>query len=274
MKRLIPILLILALALTLGGCGDFAPDPTETPGTTVEYSFDRSNFPTIAGGEAQRPLAEAIAAIMLGETRESASDMLSFGSTGEAWAALESGEAGLVLAAEPDELPEGVETAAVSRDALVFYVGAESPVDGMTTAQLKSVLAGGTKSWSGMGGTGDIIVLGRPEGSGSLAAVRRLIGADELAVSEESAALTLGYGFYNEAVLMGLADGYKLLAIDGVEPTAETIASGEYPLTVDVLAGISSSAAEDSPERALWLWLQGGVGQAFISSQGYLEAAK
>lgn len=278
MKRLIPILLILALAQALGGCGDFAPDPTETPGTTVEYSFDRSNFPTIAGGEAQRPLAEAIAAIMLGETRESASDMLSFGSTGEAWAALESGEAGLVLAAEPDELPEGVETAAVSRDALVFYVGAESPVDGMTTAQLKSVLAGGTKSWSGMGGTGDIIVLGRPEGSGSLAAVRRLIGADELAVSEESAALTsnevLGYGFYNEAVLMGLADGYKLLAIDGVEPTAETIASGEYPLTVDVLAGISSSAAEDSPERALWLWLQGGVGQAFISSQGYLEAAK
>ena len=244
----------------------------------MEYSFDRSNFPTIAGGEAQRPLAEAIAAIMLGETRESASDMLSFGSTGEAWAALESGEAGLVLAAEPDELPEGVETAAVSRDALVFYVGAESPVDGMTTAQLKSVLAGGTKSWSGMGGTGDIIVLGRPEGSGSLAAVRRLIGADELAVSEQSSALTsnevLGYGFYNEAVLMGLADGYKLLAIDGVEPTAENIASGKYPLTVDVLAGISSSAAEDSPERALWLWLQGGVGQAFISSQGYLEAAK
>ena len=37
-------------------------------------------------------------------------------------------------------------------------------------------------------------------------------------------------------------------------------------------AGISASAADDSPERALWLWLQGGVGQAFISSQGYLEA--
>ena len=64
MKRHIPILLILALALALGGCGDFAPDPTETPGTTVEYSFDRSNFPTIAGGEAQRPLAEAIACLL------------------------------------------------------------------------------------------------------------------------------------------------------------------------------------------------------------------
>ena len=278
MKRLTAILLISALALGLAGCGEFAPDPTAAASSAVEYSFDRSNFPQLAGGTAQEPLAGAIAAIMLGETRESASDVLSFGSTGEAWAALTSGEAGLVLAAEPDELPEDVETAVVSRDALVFYVGADSDIDEMTTAQLKSVLAGGTTSWSGMGGSGDIIVLGRPEGSGSLAAVRRLIGADELAVSEEGAALTsnevLGYGFYNEAVLMGLADVYKLLAIDGVEPTAETIASGEYPLCVDVLAGISSSAAEDSPERALWLWLQGGVGQAFISSQGYLEAAK
>lgn len=278
MKRLIPILLIFALALALGGCGDFAPDPTAAPSSTSEYSFDRSNFPALAGGTAQEPLAEAIAAIMLGETRESVSDLLSFGSTGDAWTALESGEAGLVLASEPDELPAGVDTAVVSRDALVFYVGEDSAVDSMTTAQLKSVLAGGTKSWSGMGGKGDIIVLGRPEGSGSLAAVRRLIGADELAVSDANAAITssevLGYGFYNEAVLMGLADGYKLLAIDGVEPTEETIASGEYPLTVDVLAGISSSAAEDSPERALWLWLQGGVGQAFISSQGYLEASK
>ena len=111
MKRLIPILLTCALALGLAGCGDFAPDPTQTPDAAADYSFDRTNFPALAGGSAQEPLAEAIAAIMLGETRESASDMLSFGSTGEAWAALESGEAGLVLAAEPDELPEGVECA-------------------------------------------------------------------------------------------------------------------------------------------------------------------
>lgn len=278
MKRLIPILLILALALTLGGCGDFAPDPTETPGTTVEYSFDRSNFPTIAGGEAQRPLAEAIAAIMLGETRESASDMLSFGSTARPGPPLSPARPGWCWPRSRTSCPRAWRRPPSRATRWCSTSAQRSPVDGMTTAQLKSVLAGGTKSWSGMGGTGDIIVLGRPEGSGSLAAVRRLIGADELAVSEESAALTsnevLGYGFYNEAVLMGLADGYKLLAIDGVEPTAETIASGEYPLTVDVLAGISSSAAEDSPERALWLWLQGGVGQAFISSQGYLEAAK
>ena len=62
--------------------------------------------------------------------------------------------------------------------------------------------------------------------------------------------------------------------MDGVEPTAQNIASGEYALGLDTLAGVSSSAAEDAAESALWLWLQGGVGQAFISSQGYLEAVR
>ena len=71
----------------------------------------------------------------------------------------------------------------------------------------------------------------------------------------------------------GLASGYKLLAVDGVLPSEATVASGEYPLTVDYLAGIMSGAAEDSPERMLWLWMQGAVGQAFISSQGYFSPA-
>lgn len=62
--------------------------------------------------------------------------------------------------------------------------------------------------------------------------------------------------------------------MDGVEPTAQSISSGEYTLGLDVLAGVDSGAAEDSAERTLWLWLQGSVGQAFISSQGYLEAVQ
>ena len=85
MKRLIPILLTCALALGLAGCGDFAPDPTQTPDAAADYSFDRTNFPALAGGSAQEPLAEAIAAIMLGETREGVADLLSFGNTQEAW---------------------------------------------------------------------------------------------------------------------------------------------------------------------------------------------
>ena len=73
---------------------------------------------------------------------------------------------------------------------------------------------------------------------------------------------------------MGLSDGYKLIAVDGVKPSADTIKSGEYTLGLDTLVLVDHNAAEDSGERALWLWMQGSVGQAFISSQGYLEAVR
>ena len=82
MKRLIALLLIIGLALAMAGCGDFAPDPTATAAQAADYSFDRANFPLLAGGTAQEPLAEAVAAIMLGETREAVQGFLDFGSTG------------------------------------------------------------------------------------------------------------------------------------------------------------------------------------------------
>ena len=84
----------------------------------------------------------------------------------------------------------------------------------------------------------------------------------------------IGFGLWSECELSGLADGYKLLSVDGVEPSADSIRSGEYALSLDEIAGVNSDAAEDSAERTLWLWLQGSVGQAFISSQGYLEAVR
>jgi len=57
-----------------------------------------------------------------------------------------------------------------------------------------------------------------------------------------------------------------------VAPSAETTASGEYPLVAEYYAVIAADAAEDSPERVLWEWLQGPDGQDFIASQGYVPA--
>ena len=109
-----------------------------------------------------------------------------------------------------------------------------------------------------------------------VAALEELVGCDAELCTGQSAPLTggdvIGFGFWSECALMGLADGYELIAVGGVEPTEESIASGEYPLCVDTLAGVAADAGEESPERVLYLWLQGTVGQAFLSSQGYLEA--
>ena len=278
MKKLTALLAASALMLSLAACGDFAPDPTDAPTAALDYSYTESTFPDVAGSAAYTPLMEAVTAIMLGTTRENAAGYLSLGATDAAWDALGSDEAGVVVAPEGSSMPSGIDTAPISRDALVFFVGADSPVSDLSSDELRSIFTGREDSWQSYGGDGSIQILTRPEGSGSIAALERLIGCDSELVTGESLPLTgsdvIGFGLWSECELSGLADGYKLLSVDGVEPSADSIRSGEYALSLDVLAGVSSGAAEDSAERTLWLWLQGSVGQAFISSQGYLEAVR
>lgn len=278
MKKLTALLAASALMLSLAACGDFAPDPTDAPTAALDYSYTESTFPDVAGSAAYTPLMEAVTAIMLGTTRENAAGYLSLGATDATWDALGSGEAGVVVAPEGSSMPSGIDTAPISRDALVFFVGADSPVSDLSSDELRSIFTGREDSWQSYGGDGSIQILTRPEGSGSIAALERLIGCDSELVTGESLPLTcsdvIGFGLWSECELSGLADGYKLLSVDGVDPSADSIRSGEYALSLDVLAGVSSGAAEDSAERTLWLWLQGSVGQAFISSQGYLEAVR
>ena len=278
MKKLTALLAASALMLSLAACGDFAPDPTDAPTAALDYSYTESTFPDVAGSAAYTPLMEAVTAIMLGTTRENAAGYLSLGATDAAWDALSGGEAGVVVAPEGSSMPSGIDTAPISRDALVFFVGADSPVSDLSSDELRSIFTGREDSWQSYGGDGSIRILTRPEGSGSIAALERLIGCDSELVTGESLPLTgsdmIGFGLWSECELSGLADGYKLLSVDGVDPSADSIRSGEYALSLDVLAGVSSGAAEDSAERTLWLRLQGRVGQAFISSQGYLEAVR
>ena len=278
MKKLTALLAASALMLSLAACGDFAPDPVETPEVAFDYEYTEETFPSLYAGTAYGPLAEAVAAIMLGTTREEAAESISVGAAGSAWEALGAGEAGVVIATGTEDMPLGVDTAPVARDALVFFVGGDSGVDSLSLDELKSIFTGRETDWQAFGGEGAIRILTRPGLSGSVAALEELVGCDAELCTGQSAPLTggdvIGFGFWSECALMGLADGYKIISVDGVAPTEQSISSGEYSLCVDVLAGVASGAAGDGAERTLWLWLQGGVGQAFISSQGYLEAVR
>jgi phosphate transport system substrate-binding protein len=58
--------------------------------------------------------------------------------------------------------------------------------------------------------------------------------------------------------------------VDGVEPTAATIASGKYPYTADVYAAYRADEAEGSPTMKLLEWLVSPEGQAVIRESGYV----
>ena len=69
-----------------------------------------------------------------------------------------------------------------------------------------------------------------------------------------------------------MREGVKLLAIDGVTPSNETIASGEYPYTQYNYAVIRKDEMEDSPARRLFDFLVTAEGKALMAAQGYVPA--
>lgn len=276
MKKLLTTLIVLAI-LALSGCGAFAPaEQTPEPTAIPDYSFIRESFPTLALGTTTTPLGEALASIMLGESRESVSDLISSGTTADAWSALEGGSAAMVIAAETDSMPSGIETVQIARDGLVFFTGEGNSVDGLTIAQLKDIFSGKTTNWKALGGKDEPIrIVAKSADNGSVTALTQLLGikSPELEDGEgfNSSSNALCFTFYYGAENMGAASGMKILLVDDVAPGIETIASGDYPLVSGYFAGISSSAAKGSPERTLWQWLQSDIGQAFVSAQGYVR---
>lgn len=147
----------------------------------------------------------------------------------------------------------------IGKEAFVFLVGRTNPIENITTAQIKNIYSGKTALWSTLGWKegGEIIAFQRPEGSGSQTGLQQIMGKlpiakprplpDESLIGTNSLmkqisveyggvqpALGYSYRFFANSMLPN-ADA-KILAVDGVYPSTETIRSGEYPFTVEYYA--------------------------------------
>ena len=128
MKRVFPVILA-ALMLLLAAC---APGPAaeETPtpsathtlapeGTGQPFVFTRENFPRLNGSTSAVPLAQAVASVLLGESRDEVAGLASFSRTTASYRALMAGEADLVLTnLKPKQ--EGLAYQKLLRDPLVI----------------------------------------------------------------------------------------------------------------------------------------------------------
>ena len=97
-------------------------------------------------------------------------------------------------------------------------------------------------------------------------------GLMEAVKSYDNSANALGYSVYYYANDMQMAQGLKILSIDGVAPSAETIRSGEYPHRNAYYCVVPADAAADAPNRVLYEWLMTEEGQRLVAAEGYVSA--
>lgn len=271
---------------------------TQTPAD--EFRFTRDNFPRLDGSTACIPLGEAICSVLLGESREDVKDLVQFNRTTQSFRNLMSGDCDLLISGEPNAAvyeemeSQGFEAdiETFGRDGLVFLVNESNPVDNLTTDQIRDIFSGKITNWKEVGGEDSpIIAIQRNEGAGSQALIKKLVMKDTpmmvppmdyiaasmgdlMAVvkSYDSSANAIGYSVYYYAHDMEMAKGLKLLKVDGVEPSRETIHDQTYPHLNAYYCVIAHSTPKDSPIRILYDWIMSEDGQRLIAKEGYVAA--
>lgn len=225
--------------------------------------FTLENYPKVDASLATQPLTDAFAAAFTGEN-DIAEEWYDYTNTHPAYIRLIDKEVDVIVVTEPseDELKyakeKGVEleVTPVVREGFVFYVNANNPVNNLTLGQIKRIYSGKIVNWNEVGGNaGSIRPFQRPENSGSQTGMLSLVMKDtklmtpikedlvetmesiiNLVADYDNGENAIGYSYYYYATTIfetideAISSKIKLLAVDGVKPSNETIKSGEYSL--------------------------------------------
>jgi len=274
-------------------------DRQEAPVEHEEFIFDQKSFPRLDGSPSTAPLAQAVACVLLGESRENVEDITKFTRTTQAYRNLAAGSSDIIIAGEPapgvfDELARQefmIDMMPVAIDALVFVVNASNPVDNLTTEQLRGIYAGEITNWQQVGGEDiEIEAFQRNEEAASQILMQKLVmdwqpmtdapvqvfpiwEIDEPFTAIrgfDGSAGAIGFTMFYYAEAMEMANGLKIISINGIKPGNDTIKDGVYPLLDPYYVVISSVEPGDSPTRILYNWLLSDEGQDHIGREGYV----
>ena len=171
-------------------------------------------------------------------------------------------------------------------DAFVFVVNRNCSIKDFTLEEIRDIYTGNITNWTVLGGIeANITAYQRDDQSGSQQLMRQFVMGDLEMMDMPDWILWsmmgpinmldqdrngLGYSVYYFEQFMAPNENLSLCAIEGVLPTAETIASGAYPLTTEVYVVIRKDQDKESLPYALRDWYLSKEGQDLVRDCGYV----
>lgn len=179
-----------------------------------------------------------------------------------------------------------------AREAFVFIVNADNPVNSLTEQQVRDIFSGAITNWRTVGGNDqEIQTWQRPEDSGSQTVMQsqvmknvRMISPQETEVADMMGGMikvvaeyrntnnAIGYTFRYYATQMNADKNIKLLAINGIAPTAENIRNGKYPYIVDAFMVTRENTTSETQKLVEWFLTP--QGQSLVEDVGYVPMYK
>ena len=176
----------------------------------------------------------------------------------------------------------------IGTEAFVFFVHRKNPIESLTTQQIQEIYSGKITNWKEVGGNDEpITAYQRNEGSGSQSMLIRFMDGKPLMeaptelvntmmsgiieqVSDyrsQQGSIGFSYRFYVEGIIKN--PDIKMIAVDGIAPTAQNIRNRTYP----ILTPIYAVTYENNPNpnvKKLVDWILSSQGQELLEKTGYV----
>lgn len=160
----------------------------------------------------------------------------------------------------------------IGKEAFVFFVNKENPVDDLSVDEIRKIYRGQVTNWKEVGGEDHMIdPLTRIKGSGSQTMMDKFM-EDDMIRSRPPLAIfgkAIGYSFRYYLVGMVKAEGAKMISVNGIYPDVENIKNGTYPLAAEFYVVRRKDNDNPNVER-LTEWLTSSEGQSMIEASGYV----
>lgn len=260
---------------------------------------NQKEMPVLDGAEAAFPVYSAFANAAYENISNSnlSGEKVSFTNTIYAYERLLSEEVDIYFGAEPsaeqlkmaEKAGKELVMTPIGKEAFVFFVNPNNKIDNLSVSEIQGIYSGKVKNWSELKGKNErIIAFQRPENSGSQTLLEKIMGDTPImkplkeevpagmgGIMEQVADYrnynnAIGFSFRFFATGMNPNPDIKLLAIDGIEPSPENIASGSYPFT----ASLYAITLKDNPNPMITPfleWMTGPQGQQIVEEIGYIK---
>lgn len=308
-KWVINILLIIIMILVVFGCflgySYFTKEKTKPiinpeQKKEIEYQekiFSEEDYPRVDGAIATLPLNEAFKANFTATDIKETEIVHS--NTKNAYLNLINKETDLILVTSPteEELELAkqknveLEVVPIAKDAFVFFVNKENPVEDLTLEQIQNIYSGKIRKWNDIGGENEkIITYQRPENSVSQTGMielvmknKKMVRATTETVEQDFANIldvisdytneksSIGYSYYYYATKLYTTDSMKFLSVNGIKPNYENVQTGLYDLQTTYYAIIRKEETEGSNTRKLLKAMKSDRGQNVAKEAGYVQ---
>lgn len=271
----------------------------------IKFGFDKA-MPVIDGSTSTYPFTEAVYERLFSNGGNHPDKPSQHSKSHATYQRLINGEIDMSFAsvypasdilAMAEEKGVEIELIPIAYDAMIFFTNAENSAEGLTKEQISNIYVNNAyQNWNELSGPDALLyAYCRNNDSGSHAQMEKhFLNGNDIhpevqketsftmsnvltdvmsAKTETPAGYGLGYSIYyyfnNMDLFYNTKTELKLLAIDGVYPTDETIADGSYPLSNNTYIALAKNSPENSPARKMAEYMLTPSGQDCVESAGF-----